>query len=77
MSFLRKIILLSLVLCFTIAVFGNFVFIDIVEVGRESTCLAVNPETNRIYVTTYVEDGQLDGGVSVIDGETNSVIANL
>jgi YVTN family beta-propeller protein len=77
MSFLRKIVLVSLVLCFTIVGFGNVVFLTQIEVGREAVSLAVNPETNRIYVKTKIEYGQKDGRVSVINGETNKVIANV
>jgi len=75
MSFLRKIVLLSLVFCCTIPGFSAVVFLDRISVGPESATIVVNPETNRIYVISDIKDGSMDGKVSVINGETNSVIA--
>jgi YVTN family beta-propeller protein len=46
--------------------------IDTIDVGNAPQGVAVNPTTNRIYVTNL-----LDGTVSVIDGTTNTVIATI
>jgi YVTN family beta-propeller protein len=46
-------------------------------VGSSDVALAVNPSTNRIYVTTEILDGRGPGVISVIDGTTNTVIATV
>lgn len=44
--------------------------------------IAINPQSNRIYVTTFrssvnVITGQMNGTVSVVDGATNSIVADV
>ncbi len=72
MSFLRKIVLLILVLCFTVPGFSLTVVHEI-DVGYNNLiAIAVNPITSRIYVTC-----RDDARVAVINGETNSVITTI
>jgi len=50
----------------------SFSVIATIPVGTDPYGIAVNENTNRIYVTNYLEDT-----VSVIDGSTNTVIATV
>jgi len=43
-----------------------------VKVGNTPSAVAVNPNTNMVYVTNYY-----DNTTSVIDGKTNKVIGNV
>jgi YVTN family beta-propeller protein len=45
-----------------------------IPVGMAPASIAVNPQTNRIYVANYSISG---GSVSVIDGSSNTVIATV
>jgi DNA-binding beta-propeller fold protein YncE len=48
---------------------GGHAFLEKVEMGGNPMGIAVNPETNMIYVANYVGDS-----ISVIDGKTSKVI---
>jgi YVTN family beta-propeller protein len=78
MYFLKKVLLSNFLFCITIAGFSQIAVIDTIYLGSK-TCygespsgVAVNPETNRIYVTNNGSDN-----VSVIDGSGDSVIATI
>jgi YVTN family beta-propeller protein len=45
-----------------------------VQTGINPAGIAVNPNTNKIYVTTRSEDEFEEFGVSIIDGKTNGVV---
>ena len=51
MPFLRRKVLVSLVLCIPIIGFAQVLVIDTVDVGNGPAGVGVNPQTNRIYVT--------------------------
>jgi YVTN family beta-propeller protein len=72
MSILRKILLLSLMLFVTISSFSQITVIDTIEVGEQLMGVAVNPQTNRIYVA-----GLGSVNVYVIDGSRDSVVAAI
>ena len=65
-------VLLPLALCITGSAFGSSA-VDI-PVGEFPIGVALNPNTNRIYA---VNSGYASNSVSVIDGNTNTVIATV
>lgn len=66
MSFLQRVILVSLVLCFTITGTGQVSVIDTIDVGYIAAGIGVNPATNRIYVSNGYWITEIDGASGVV-----------
>jgi len=71
MFIFRRILALSLMLFFTVTGFSQLTVIDSIKVKSDPEGIAINTETNRIYVTNAGSDT-----VSIIDGDLDSVIRN-
>lgn len=74
MKFLAScgVLLLTLTLCLSVP--ASAVTVRSIAVGDFPIAVAINPTTNRIYAANY---GSASDSVSVIDGNTNTVIATV
>ena len=69
---MKKVILLSLILCLPMVGFSQVTVIDTIWLEWGAEGVGVNPTTNQIYV-----GNRLNNDVSVLDGATDSVIATI
>jgi YVTN family beta-propeller protein len=68
MSFLRKILIMILLLCLTIAGIAKVSVIDTIDIGYVAAGIAVNPATNLVYVSNGYWITKIDGAsYTVID----------
>ncbi len=66
MSFLRKNLVIILVLCLTIAVTGQVSVIETIDIGVQPAGIEVNPATNRVYVSNAVRVFEIDGAADAV-----------
>jgi len=70
LTFALTLLTLSMLVPFVIASVGPLQIVATITLDKEPKCIAVNEETNRVYIG--VEDGLL-----IIDGETDTVITEI
>jgi YVTN family beta-propeller protein len=66
MSFLRKNLIIILVLCLTIAVTGQVSIIETIDLGVQPAGIEVNPATNRVYVSNLARVFEIDGATDAV-----------